>query len=77
MHPVGLDFISATHDDNGETMRLFISPYESWFGLPSTFNRIVAEWFAAIRDLVDEVSNPEYANNDLTFETALVWRQTP
>ena len=27
--------------------------------------------------LVDEVSNPEYATNDLTFETVLVWRQTP
>ncbi len=56
MHPVGLDFISVTDDDNGETKRLFISPYESWFGLPSTFNRIVAEWFAAIRAAVVEAT---------------------
>ena len=62
MHPVGLDFISVTYDDNGETKRLFISPYESWFGLPSTFNRIVAEWFAAIRAAVVEATGCEPGN---------------
>jgi hypothetical protein len=52
MHPLGLDFISVTYDANGQTQRLYFSPYESWFRLPSDFNRIVAEWFNAIRAAV-------------------------
>ena len=48
MHPVGLNFISVTYDENGETKRLFFSPYESGFGRFSIFNRIIAEWFSAI-----------------------------
>jgi serine/threonine protein kinase len=52
MHPAGLDFISVTYDEGGQTKRLFFSPYESWFGLPSHFNQFVAEWFNAIRAAV-------------------------
>ena len=37
MHPAGLDFISVIYDEGGQNKRLFFSPYESWFGLPSTF----------------------------------------
>ena len=62
MHPVGLDFISVTYDEDGQTKRLFFSPYESWFGLPSTFNRIVAEWFAAIRAAVVDATGREPGN---------------
>ena len=62
MHPMGLDLISVTYDEDGQTKRLFFSPYESWFGLPSTFNRIVAEWFAAIRAAVVAATGCEPGN---------------
>jgi len=49
MSPAGLDFISVTYEEGGQTKRLFFSPIEGWFGLPSHFNRFVAEWFNALR----------------------------
>lgn len=49
MHPAGLDFISVTYDEGGQTQRLYFSPKEMLFGLPSQFNRFVAEWFDSIR----------------------------
>lgn len=49
MHPLGLDFISITYENGGQTRRLFFSPMEGWFGLRSHFNRFVAEWFKALR----------------------------
>jgi len=52
MHPAGLDFISVTYDEGDQNKRLFFSPYESWFGLPSHFNQFIAEWFNAIRAAV-------------------------
>jgi uncharacterized membrane protein len=48
MNPAGIDFISVTYDAGDQTRRLFFSPFESWFGLPSGFNRFVGEWFNAI-----------------------------
>ena len=62
MHPAGLDFISVTYDADGQTQRLYFSPYESWFGLPSSFNRIVAEWFNAIRAAVLAATGREPGN---------------
>jgi hypothetical protein len=62
MHPAGLDFISVTYEADGQTQRLFFSPYESWFGLPSNFNRIVAEWFAALRAAVLSATGREPGN---------------
>jgi len=56
MNPVGLDFISVTYDADGRTKRLFFMPMESWFGLPSHFNRVVADWFTAIRDAATAVT---------------------
>lgn len=49
MSPAGLDFISVTYEGGGQTMRLFFSPVEGWFGPPFHFNRFVADWFNAIR----------------------------
>jgi serine/threonine protein kinase len=49
MSPAGHDFISATYDEGGQTKRLFFTPIDGWFGLPSTFNRFTAQWFNAIR----------------------------
>jgi serine/threonine protein kinase len=48
MNPMRLDFISVTYNEDGKTKRLFFSPCEGWFGLPSQFNQFVAEWFNAI-----------------------------
>ena len=59
MHPMGLDFISVTYDADGQTQRLFFSPYENWFGLPSNFNRIVGEWFASLRAAVAAATGRE------------------
>ncbi len=52
MHPAGLAFISVTYEAAGQTQRLFFSPWEGLFGLPSHFNQVVAEWYAAIRETV-------------------------
>ena len=49
MSPAGLDFISVTYEERGQTKRLFFSPIEGWFGTPFHFNRFVADWFNAIR----------------------------
>jgi hypothetical protein len=49
MSPAGLDFISVTYEEGGQTKRLFFSPTEGWFGAPFHFNRFVADWFSAIR----------------------------
>ncbi len=49
MSPAGLDFISVTYEEGGQTKRLFFSPIEGWFGPPFHFNRFVADWFNAIR----------------------------
>jgi len=57
MNPVGLDFISVTYDSDGQTKRLFFTPMEGWFGLPSHFNQFVADWFAAIRDAATAVTD--------------------
>jgi serine/threonine protein kinase len=62
MHPMGLDFISVTYDADGQTQRRYFSPYESWFGLPSNFNRIVFEWFNAIRAAVVAATGREPGN---------------
>jgi serine/threonine protein kinase len=62
LHPAGLDFISVTYDADGQTQRLYFSPYESWFRLPSYFNRIVAEWFNAIRAAVLAATGREPGN---------------
>lgn len=62
MNPAGLDLISVTYDEDGETKRLFFSPYKSWFGLPSTFNRFVVEWLAAIRAAIVAATGREPGN---------------
>ena len=49
MNPAGLDFISVTYDEGGQTKRLFFSPSLGLFGLPSRFNQFVAEWFNILR----------------------------
>jgi hypothetical protein len=48
MNPVGLDYISATYDEGGQTKVLWFSPHQRVFGFPSHFNQYIAEWFDAI-----------------------------
>ena len=62
MNPAGLDFISVTYDAGGQTRRIFFSPCESIFGLPSQFNQFVAEWFNAIRAAVVAATGCEPGN---------------
>jgi hypothetical protein len=49
MSPAGLDFISVTYKERGQTQRLFFSPFEGWFGPAFRFNRYIADWFNSIR----------------------------
>jgi serine/threonine protein kinase len=56
MNPAGLDFISVTYDEGGQTNRLFFSPFQGLFALPSHYNQYVAEWFDAIRAAVKTAS---------------------
>jgi predicted Ser/Thr protein kinase len=49
MHPLGLDFISVTYEEDGQTKRLLFTPFEGWFGLRSHVNGFVAECFNALR----------------------------
>ena len=62
MNPAGLDFISVTYDERGQTKRLFFAPRQSLFGLPSHFNQFVAEWFSAIRAAVKTATGREPGN---------------
>jgi tRNA A-37 threonylcarbamoyl transferase component Bud32 len=52
MNPVGIDFLSVTYGEGGQTKRLFLSPMDSIVGLPSRWNQRVAEWFHAIYNAV-------------------------
>ncbi len=49
MNPVGLDFISVTYNERGQSRRFLFTPFQGLFGLPSQFNEYVAEWFNSIR----------------------------
>ena len=49
MNPAGINFISVTYDQDGETKRLFLTPYEGFFGFPSQFNALIREWFDEIQ----------------------------
>jgi serine/threonine protein kinase len=49
MNPAGINFISVTYDEDGETKRLFFTPYEGFFGFPSQFNAVIQEWFDEIQ----------------------------
>jgi serine/threonine protein kinase len=49
VHPAGIALISMIYDEGDRTRQLFFSPYQSRFGLPSSFNRFVAEWCHSIR----------------------------
>ena len=40
MSPAGLDFISVTYEEGGQTKRLFFSPIEGWFGPAFSFQPI-------------------------------------
>jgi len=51
-NPAGIDLLSVTYEEAGNRKQVLLSPMESWFGLPSTWNARIAEWFAAIRDAV-------------------------
>jgi serine/threonine protein kinase len=62
MNPAGLDFISVSYNQGGQTRRLFFSPRQSLFGLPSHFNEFVAEWFSAIRAAVKTATGREPGN---------------
>jgi uncharacterized protein (TIGR03067 family) len=50
MNPVGIDLISITYEEDGHAKQILLSPVDGWFGLPSTRNALVAEWFGAIRE---------------------------
>jgi serine/threonine protein kinase len=47
--PTGLDFISVTFEQAGQTQRLYFTPHEGGFRPTWDTNLIVAEWFTAIR----------------------------
>ena len=50
MHPLGLDFISVTYEEGGQTKRLLFSPrVEGWFVPLSDYNRFAAEQLNAVR----------------------------
>jgi len=49
MNPAGINFISVTYDQDGETKRLFFTPYEGFFGFPSQVNALIADWFEEIQ----------------------------
>jgi hypothetical protein len=51
-NPAGIDLLSVTYEEAGKRRQVLLSPVKGWFGLPSTWNARIAEWFAAIREAV-------------------------
>jgi uncharacterized protein (TIGR03067 family) len=49
MNLAGIDVLSVTYEEAGQSKRVFISPIQGWFRLPAAE---VAEWFTAIREAV-------------------------
>jgi hypothetical protein len=53
MQPLGMNFISVTYEEGGQSKRLFFSPSpEGWFVPRSHFNRFVAERFNELRTAI-------------------------
>jgi serine/threonine protein kinase len=48
MNPVGLDLLSVTYEEAGQRTQILLSPMESVFSFPATFNANVAAWYTAI-----------------------------
>jgi len=48
MNPAGIDLLSVSYDDHGQTRRVFLSPMEGIWALPSTWNARVSDWHGAI-----------------------------
>ena len=62
MNPVGLDVLSVTYEEGGQSKQVLLSPMEGFFGSLGTFNARVAEWFHAIRDAVIGATGREPGN---------------
>ncbi|EDY22419.1 serine/threonine protein kinase [Chthoniobacter flavus Ellin428] len=52
MNPAGINYISVSYEEGGETRRVLLTPNEGLIDSPGHVNRLGAEWFAAIRDAV-------------------------
>lgn len=50
MNPAGIDYLSVSYEEGGETRRVLLTPNEGLIDSPWHVNRLVGEWFAAIRD---------------------------
>ena len=59
VNPAGLDLISVTCDEDGETKHHLLSPQASMIAAPATHNAGVGEWFRLIREAVTDVTGKE------------------
>ena len=59
MNPVGISLVSVTYEEGGARRQVLLSPMEGWFGLPSTWDALAADWHAAIRAAVKTATGRE------------------
>jgi hypothetical protein len=59
MNPVGVDVLSLTYDEAGQTKRILLAPMDGWFAWPATWNARVADWHCAIRNAATQATGKE------------------
>lgn len=52
MAPLGLNFISVSYEEAGQSHEVILAPMRGLIALPSDFNSRIAEWHTAIREAV-------------------------
>ena len=56
INPAGLDLISVTYSEGGESRQVLLSPQQGIFANPGNFNAGVNEWFRLIQEAATEAS---------------------
>lgn len=56
VNPAGLDLICVTYEEEGQLKQVILSPHQSIFSTPGTYNANLGEWFRVIGDAVEDAS---------------------
>jgi len=70
INPAGIDYISVSYEEGGETRRVLLTPNEGLIGSPWRINRLAAEWFGAIQGAAKAVTGTVPASSPADQLTA-------